>query len=81
MDKPGPKQRIIYSKVQRISLSETERDLLPFFEALDQLPAGRRNAALFAAIRNGQGAAQAELTRTESVKASQAIAALLDEFE
>ncbi|CAG0933588.1 hypothetical protein TFLX_03118 [Thermoflexales bacterium] len=71
----------LYSKVHRISLAESERDLLPFFEALDKLPAGRRNAALFAAIRNGQGAAQAELARTESVKTSKAIDALLDEFE
>ena len=81
MDRPGPKQRIIYSKVQRISLSETERDLLPFFEALDQLPAGRRNAALFAAIRNGQGAAEKELGRIESSRSSRVIDALLDAFE
>ena len=81
MAKPGRQQTVIYSHVQRISLTEAERDLLPFFEALDQLPPDRRRAALFAAIRNGQGAAQPELARTESGKAGRAIDALLDAFE
>ena len=79
--KPGPQPRLIYSKVQRISLSEAERDLLPFFEALDKLPVGRRNAALFAAIRGGQGAAAKELGRIESSRSSRVIDALLDTFE
>ncbi len=67
--------------MQRISLTEAERDLLPFFEAIDQMPPDRRRAALFAAIRGGQGAAQTELARTESGKAGRAIDALLDAFE
>lgn len=77
----GPVTRIIYSKVHRVSLTEAERDLLPFFEAIDQMPPDRRRAALFAAIRGGQGAAQPELARTESGKAGRAIDALLDAFE
>lgn len=77
----GPVSRIIYSHVQRISLTEAERDLLPFFEAIDQMPPDRRRAALFAAIRGGQGAARPELARTESGKAGRAIDALLDAFE
>jgi hypothetical protein len=77
----GCTKRILYSRVHRISLGESERDLLPFFEALDKLPAGKRSAALFAAIRGGQGAAEQALTRTESGKTSRAIDALLDAFE
>jgi len=81
MAKPGRQKTVIYSRVHRISLTEAERDLLPFFEALDQLPTDRQRDALFAAIRNGQGAAQPELARTESGRAGRAIDALLDAFE
>lgn len=77
----GVARKTIYSRVHRISLGQPDRDLLPFFQGLDQLPAGRRNAALLAAIRGGQAAAQVELTRSESRRASQTITALLNDFE
>ena len=76
----GPTKVTLYSRVHRISRSSNDRDLLPFFQGLDQLPVGRRNAALLAAIRGGQAAAQVELTRSESRRASQTIDALLDEW-
>jgi len=76
----GPTKVTLYSRVHRISLGSGDRDLLPFFQGLEQLPAGRRNAALLAAIRGGQAAAQVELTRSESRRASQTIDALLDEW-
>ncbi len=81
MAKPGRQKTVIYSKVHRISLTEVERDLMPFFEALDQLPPDRRSEALFAAIRNGQGAAKSELAQTESGKAGRAIDALIGAFD
>lgn len=76
----GPTKVTLYSRVHRISLGLNDRDLLPFFQGLDQLPVGRRNAALLAAIRGGQSAAQVELDRTESRRASRAIDALLDDW-
>ena len=76
----GVARKTIYSRVHRISLGQPDRDLLPFFQGLDQLPVGRRNATLLAAIRGGQAAAQVELTRSESRRASQTIDALLDEW-
>ena len=76
----GVAKQTLYSRVHRISLGSNDRDLLPFFQGLDQLPVGRRNAALLAAIRGGQAAAQAELTRSESRRTSQAIDALLGDW-
>ena len=76
----GVAKQTLYSRVHRISLGAGDRDLLPFFQGLDQLPVGRRNAALLAAIRGGQAAAQTELTRSESRRTSQAIDALLGDW-
>ena len=56
----GRPTRLLYSKVHRISLTHTDRDLLPFFEALDKLPKDRRNTTLLAAIRGGAASAQKE---------------------
>ena len=50
-------KRIILSRVMRVSLTSSDADLLPFFEGLERLPAGKRNAALLAAIRGGAAAA------------------------
>lgn len=76
----GLTKRTIYSRVHRISLTPADRDLLVFFQRLDQLPAGRRNAALLAAIRGGQNAVQVALhAPLESKRASQAIDAFLDD--
>ncbi len=77
----GPPKATLYSRVLRISLRSADRDLLPFFQDLERLPPGRRNAALLAAIRGGQAAAQPELARTESQRASRTIDALLSAFE
>jgi hypothetical protein len=49
----GSVKRIIFSRVVRLSLGPGDADLLPFFEGLERLPAGRRNAAMLAAIRGG----------------------------
>ena len=55
MGKRGPVgQRILYNQVHRIVVTDEFRDLLPFFEQLQTLPRGRRNAALLTAIRGGQ---------------------------
>ena len=80
MGKRGPVGTVIYSRVHRIALSQVDRDLLPFFTALDKLPPGRRNAALLAAIRGGQSAAQSEIERKESKRTTQKIDALLDDL-
>ena len=76
----GATKQTIYSRVHRISLGAADRDLLPFFQSLDQLPAGRRNAALLSAIRGGQTAAQVVLNAPpESQRASRAIDAFLND--
>ena len=80
MGKRGPVGTVIYSRVYRIALSQIDRDLLPFFTALGKLPPGRRNAALLAAIRGGQSAAQSEIGRKESKRTSQKLDALLDDL-
>ena len=82
MGKRGPiGQPTLLNRVYRIRLLTGDQDLLPFFQQLETLPRGRRNAALLAAIRGGQSAAQQELTRRESQRASQAIDHLLSAFE
>ena len=80
MGKRGPVGTVIYSRVYRIALSQVDRDLLAFFTALDKLPPGRRNAALLAAIRGGQSAAQSEIERKESKRTSRALDALLGDL-
>jgi len=82
MGKRGPVgQRIHYNQVHRIVVTDEFSDLLPFFEKLQMLPRGRRNAALLAAIRGGQTAAQVVLDAPkESKRASQAIEAFLDDL-
>ena len=80
MGKRGPASRTLYSRAHRISLYQGDRDLLPFFTALDKLPADRRNAALLAAIRGGQSAAQSEIERKESKRTSRALDALLGDL-
>ena len=79
MGKRGPVgQRILYNQVHRIVVTDEFRDLLPFFEQLQTLPRGRRNAALLTAIRGGQTAVQVALeTPKESKRASQVIEAFL----
>jgi hypothetical protein len=79
--KSGRQRTILYTKVCRIRVTPDFRDLLSFFQDLDQLPADRRNAALLMAIRGGASTAQAEITRTESHKAARVIDAILDEFD
>ena len=82
MGKRGPvEQFTLLNRVYRIRLLTGDRDLLPFFQQIEALPRGRRNAALLAAIRGGQSAAQAEIARRESHRASQAIDHLLSAFE
>jgi len=49
----GAVKRIIFSRVVRVSLGPGDADLLSFFEGLDKLRPGMRNAALLAAIRGG----------------------------
>jgi hypothetical protein len=49
----GAVKRIIFSRVMRISLGPNDIDLLQFFEGLDKLPTGKRNAVLLSAIRVG----------------------------
>lgn len=76
----GLTKQTIYSRVHRISLTPADRDLLPFFQRLDQLPAGRRNTALLAAIRGGQSVADIAFhAPRESKRASQAIDAFLED--
>jgi hypothetical protein len=53
----GAVKRTIFSWVTRLSLGPGDADLLPFFEGLKKLPAGKRNRALLAAIRGGAEAA------------------------
>ena len=53
----GSVKRTIFSWVTRLSLGPNDVDLLPFFEGVQKLPAGRRNAAMLAAIRGGTEAA------------------------
>jgi hypothetical protein len=48
---------VVLSRVVRVSLGPMDTDLVGFFEGLDRLPKGRRNAALLAAIRGGAGEA------------------------
>jgi hypothetical protein len=71
----------VFSRVYRISLGPADRDLLPFFEALDRLPPGRRSVALLAAIRGGAAAGQREIDRKESASAARTITVLLADFE
>jgi hypothetical protein len=79
--KSGRSRKLIFSRAYRISLGSQDSDLLPFFEELDKLPAGRRNAALLAAIRGGSSAGQAVMARNESKKTAQAIDAILNTFD
>ena len=58
--KSGRFKKRIYNRVFRIALTGSDRDLLPFFQTLDKLPADRRNAALLSAIRGGAASAQKE---------------------
>ena len=53
----GSVKRIIFSWVTRLSLGPGDVDLLPFFEGVKKLPAGKRNRALLVAIRGGAEAA------------------------
>lgn len=76
----GANKRVIFSVAFRISLYPQHRDLLPFFERIAQLPAERRNEALFAAVRGGQSAAQQEIDRTESHRASHMLDTLLGDL-
>jgi len=55
----------------RVSLTSSDADLLPFFEGLERLPAGRRNAALLAAIRGGAAEA-GRMMVTEDAELAQA---------
>jgi hypothetical protein len=56
----GRPRKLLYNKVHRIRVTSEFRDLLPFFQMLDKLPADRRNAALLSAIRGGAASAQKE---------------------
>lgn len=79
--KSGARRRRMFSRVYRISIDPADRDLLPFFEALNRLPPGRRSVALLAAIRGGAAAGQREIDRKESAGAAHTIARLLADFE
>jgi hypothetical protein len=79
--KSGALKRRVYSRVYRISLGQKDADLVPFFEQLDKLPAGRRNSALLAAIRGGAAAGQDVVSRsTESTRVASALDALVNEW-
>lgn len=77
----GANPKRIFTYIYRISLYAPDSDLLPFFEQLNQLPPGRRNVALLAAIRGGAAAGQQELARTESRKVSSALDHLSTMFD
>ena len=80
--KSGRTKQRIYHRVFRIALSSADRDLLPFFKNLEELPRDRRNAALLAAIRGGAATAQeVVMARKGSTKVNKAIDAILDAFD
>lgn len=74
----GKPKTLLYNKVHRIRVTSEFRDLLPFFQALDRLPADRRNATLLAAIRGG--AASAQQAAQAQGKTSAKMAKLFDDI-
>ena len=56
-NRSGAVRRVVFSWVTRVSLTSSDADLMPFFEGIKRLPAGKRNAALLAAIRGGAASA------------------------
>jgi hypothetical protein len=79
--KSGKRKTLLYNRVHRIRIPPQHRDLLSFFEQLDQLPVDRRNDALLLAIRGGASAAlESVASGRESQRASAAIDALLGEL-
>jgi hypothetical protein len=82
MGKRGPvPARILYKSVRRIQVTEEYGDLVPFFKMLDQMPRGRSNLALLAAIRGGASAARESLGRNASTKSDKAIDDILGAFD
>ena len=82
MGRRGPASNILYTRICRIAVTPEYRDLLAFFRALDQLPRGRRNAALLAAIREGATRAQPEaMAQKGSVRVEKAIDAIVSAFD
>lgn len=79
--KSGRSKKFIFSRAYRISLASQDADLLPFFQGLDKMPPGRRNAVLLAAIRGGAISAQQVMSRNQSCKVTQAIDAFLTAFD
>ena len=81
--KSGRSKQTLYSKVYRVNLGPKDRDLLPFFQSLDQLPADRRNATLLSAIRGGAASAQKEAQAhgKTSAKAQRMLADIADAFD
>ena len=80
--KSGRTKKRCYHRVFRNAMTSADRDLLPFFKNLEELPRDRRNAALLAAIRGGAATAQEEvMSHKGSTKVNKAIDAILDAFD